>query len=70
MDAKEKAALMEDPQAKKSSEEAAAPHERSIRCLCNRLICKSSEGVIEIKCPKCKRIVKIHVGKIGDIEYL
>ncbi|MDH7578139.1 MAG: Com family DNA-binding transcriptional regulator [Bacillota bacterium] len=41
-----------------------------LRCICNRLICKVQDGAIEIKCPKCKRLIKISVSSIKQIEYL
>ena len=38
------------------------------RCVCNRLICVLNGDIIEIKCPKCKRLVKIHTRGIEEIR--
>lgn len=44
------------------------------RCVCNRLICIVNcviqNDVIEIKCAKCKRIIKITTYGIKQIDYL
>lgn len=42
----------------------------NLRCICNRLVCKIDDDVIEIKCPRCKRLIRIYTGGIGMIEYL
>lgn len=43
---------------------------QEVRCQCNKLLCKV-DGAVEIKCPRCKRIVKVerrerHHKKRGD----
>jgi phage FluMu protein Com len=38
------------------------------RCICNRLICIIKGDVVEIKCPKCKRILEIFTKGIIHIE--
>jgi phage FluMu protein Com len=38
------------------------------RCICNRLICIIKGDVIEIKCPKCKRMMEIVTKGINYIE--
>ncbi len=40
-----------------------------LRCLCNRLICVYENNVIEIKCGKCKRVIRIFVEGITNITY-
>lgn len=38
------------------------------RCECNRLLCVIQGNIIEIKCPKCKRIHRIYTKGIVRIE--
>lgn len=45
----------------------ALPVLREKRCVCNRLICVQNGNVIEIKCPKCKRLVRIRTRGIDEI---
>ncbi|NPV91440.1 MAG: hypothetical protein HPY50_11785 [Firmicutes bacterium] len=44
------------------------------RCVCNRLICIVNcviqDDIIEIKCAKCKRIIRISTHGIKRIDYL
>jgi len=40
------------------------------RCLCHRLICIVRDDIIEIKCPKCKRLIRIITAGIQGIEYV
>ena len=43
-------------------------YEGEQRCICNRLLCIIKGDVIEIKCPKCKRMLKIATKGIEQIE--
>jgi phage FluMu protein Com len=40
-----------------------------VRCLCNRLLCIRSGNNIEIKCNKCKRILRIETTGIIRMSY-
>lgn len=41
-----------------------------LRCICNRLICVVAGDVIEIKCAKCKRLVRIETDGIRRVQFL
>lgn len=41
-----------------------------VRCLCNKLLCTRSGNIIEIKCNKCKRILRIETAGIIRMTYL
>ncbi len=41
-----------------------------LRCICNRLICVVVGDAIEIKCPKCKRLVRIETAGIRRVQFL
>jgi hypothetical protein len=43
-------------------------YEGEQRCICNRLVCVVKGNVVEIKCPKCKRMVRISTSGINRIE--
>ncbi|SHE71676.1 hypothetical protein SAMN02745133_00972 [Desulforamulus putei DSM 12395] len=38
------------------------------RCICKKLICEIKNNVIEIKCNKCKRFIRIITKGIDDIQ--
>lgn len=40
-----------------------------LRCICNRLLFMQKGEDIEIKCPKCKRIVVIHTKGVKSITF-
>ncbi|MDH7578137.1 MAG: hypothetical protein QHH75_10045 [Bacillota bacterium] len=40
-----------------------------LRCVCNRLICVVAGDVIEIKCSKCKRLVRIETAGIKGVHF-
>jgi phage FluMu protein Com len=39
-----------------------------LRCLCQKLLAVVDGQVIEILCKRCKRLVRIKVEEIGDLE--
>lgn len=43
---------------------------KDMRCICNKLICQIDNNVIEIKCNKCKRIIRILTKEIIDIKII
>ncbi len=51
-----------------STNEEGLLYEGEQRCICNRLICIIKGDVVEIKCPKCKRMLRIFTGGIKRIE--
>lgn len=56
---------MESGSGLKTKEE---PLEGEQRCICNKLICEIKDNVIEIKCNKCKRFIRIITKGIDDIQ--
>ena len=42
---------------------------KEVRCLCNRLLFVVNGENIEIKCPKCKRMVVISTNGIKDVTF-
>ncbi len=42
--------------------------QEDLRCVCNRLICVFNGNAIEIKCAKCKRLVRIETAGITEVQ--
>lgn len=41
---------------------------KDLRCVCNRLICVFNGNSIEIKCAKCKRLIRIETAGITEVQ--
>lgn len=59
---------MKNNKAEISTTEENLLYEGEQRCICNRLVCVIKGNVVEIKCPKCKRMVRISTSGINSIE--
>lgn len=42
--------------------------QEDLRCVCNRLICVFNGNAVEIKCAKCKRLIRIETAGITEVQ--
>lgn len=43
-------------------------NQEELRCVCNRLICVFNGNAVEIKCAKCKRLIRIETAGITGVQ--
>lgn len=51
-----------------STPERGEGKQEDLRCVCNRLICVFNGNAVEIKCAKCKRLIRIETVGITGVQ--